>query len=325
MPGLEPDLREQIARALYQRDHHEIGHADDPSWDDLDERSRQPHHWRAGTVYTQFVAPLLEDVETFREVQRALAVVTAEVVDLRASRFAWAAEADRLEQENDQIALDYARNDETVLADSQQVHKENERLRAKVELQAAEIARWRSTLPAADQDTGAAVPAARVVVLPEDWQTQIRTAPYVQPSAGAVRTMVALIESWCPTVETPTAPRIGTDEDPEFRRHAAHHEPQEGCAYCPPVSDSRIPTDTVQAGNATPDYNLRVWYRGAPQPDGVNHVRERGERHWILARTDNLWYLRDISGPTLLWSELLDRSGWVIEVALPAIRDGATS
>lgn len=77
----EFDLQERIARALYERDVHEIGRADEPSWDELSDRGRQPHLWRAGTVYTQFVAPLLDGARGDAHPEDQIRRVSEEIMD----------------------------------------------------------------------------------------------------------------------------------------------------------------------------------------------------------------------------------------------------
>lgn len=67
---------------------------------------------------------------------------------------------------------------------------------------------------------------------------------------------------------------------------------------------------------ATPQV-ARAWQQGDPLPGDVNCVRDIGDRRWCLNRTDYVWFLRDIAGPTYSWVELLAIAGPLTEV-LPA-------
>lgn len=67
------------------------------------------------------------------------------------------------------------------------------------------------------------------------------------------------------------------DTDPEYRAHATHNAPQDGCPYCPTdedMSDSQLPVDTVRDGIPTADdaaiaeaMQRRIWRDCCGEPN----------------------------------------------------------
>jgi hypothetical protein len=119
------------------------------------------------------------------------------------------------------------------------------------------------------------------------------------------------------TADAPTKPAADLDRAPDAPSAVAPSccgttsDCTETQCFCEPDTCGHV---GETPGGADEPRAMRAWQQGDPMPADVNYVRDTGDRRWCLNRTDCVWYLRDIAGPTYSWVELMAIAGPLTEV-----------